>query len=221
MNEKSQQSADRPSGKVDVPVELRSKSLPSVTDSATNDESADLPITRSQESKGMAELPLEISMHIHCYVREYIALADKKAGFVFAGSAALLAFLYQKGATLQLLVNPGSWRFVDFVGVSALLGVIMSCFFAISVVFPRLRGSQKGFIFWLSIGKYQNSEAYSTKAQSLSQSEMNRELTSHAYELSKVCVCKYQNIRRSMISGVIGAVLAIVYFTLLSISLGT
>ncbi len=158
------------------------------------------PEAQEAGSFALIEARWKFADETHKYIREYIRLADQKAGFIFTACAALLALLYQKGVFQYLLKPPNEWHF----SVLALLSVLclsLAAFSSICVVVPRFKGHHRGYIFWNSIAGYEYSTQYYDTISDLSQSDLIRAKLEHCYELAKVCRSKYVMLRWSFLAG--------------------
>lgn len=195
-------------GQIPIPTELEGKGL-----GAPSSESA------HQTKEGVISTP-EISQqqgqdkyaqNLHMYVREYIAAADRKASFVFTIGAALLVYLYEKNIAVSWLVSPFSWSLSEIIAFVSMVGLSISCVLSVFVVFPRLSGSKRGFIFWESITEFNNPSEFAEAAQKLSTAEITRELLLHSYELSAICKKKYAILNWALRIGGVGAIATIIY----------
>jgi hypothetical protein len=151
---------------------------------------------------------------VHENISQNIQFADQKAGFLFAAVAAMLAFLYQKGITTAWMKNPASWHPGDYVAFAAVFGLAVGAFFAVAVVLPRTGGDSKGdsegLVFWKSIAKYKNAEAYANKVRE-PQSDLTEEMLHHCYELAKNCKLKYLFVHIAGWCGGIGLLASILF----------
>lgn len=208
MDNNSQQNKD--SSQIPVPEELEGKGLGAPPTVGTHKVEGIISTSDRNQQQGLDQY----AKHLHVYVREYISVADKKASFVFTIGAALLVYLYEKNITVSWLVNPLTWHFNEFIAFFAIVGLSISCVLAVVVIFPRLSGSKRGFIFWESITEFSSPIEFSTAAQKLTESELTKEILLHAHELSSVCKAKYRILNLSIRIGSIGAVSTIIYLLL-------
>ena len=158
---------------------------------------------RSASSSGARAKP-EFGSFIHKYILENIRFADQKATFVFAGTVAWLAFLYDDGVALRWLKAPISWSGIDviaFLGMSA-LAVGASCAFC--VIVPRTKGSRRGLVFWEAVAEYETGESYGEDLMKLSVDRLFLATASHCVDLAKVCRAKYRVLKWSLLCGVFG-----------------
>ena len=150
----------------------------------------------------------------HNYVQEYIKTADQKAAFFFAASTALVAFLYQVGSLQRWLSNPINWGLFEVLSFLATVGLSISALYCLWVVFPRLKGSMRGLVFFAAIAEYESSREYVADVLRKGGQELTESLLSHTHELAKVCKRKYQILRLGFWSGTIGIVATLILFIL-------
>tara|TARA_R110002110_G_scaffold158656_2_gene356158 strand:+ start:12427 stop:13080 length:654 start_codon:yes stop_codon:yes gene_type:complete len=200
---------DEESKSIEVPNELKGKGFGPSRKSSGSDYGTIVPSDSTDIDSSLGHQHSYIQ-HIHTYVREYISLADKKASFIFAVGSAILVYLYEKGTMSLWAIDLKSWGIAELVSISAISLLSISVSFAISVVFPRLGGSKKGFVFWGSIAQYQSASDFSDRAQRLADNDYYRELLRHTYEIAKICNRKYSLLNWSIRIGSVGAIVAIV-----------
>jgi hypothetical protein len=114
----------------------------------------------SSEQAVPSEYHAKFSEELHNYLREYIRNADQKATFFFAGATALLAFLHSQKGTSRWLKDVRTWTVVDGLAFLAMISLALSACALLSVVFPRLKGSRRGLIFFSAIAEYESSREY-------------------------------------------------------------
>lgn len=168
-------------------------------------------VVSSEESPCNLEVLDKYAKHVHSYIREYISFADKKASFVFTIAAAFLVYLYEKGIIALWMKLPNSWTIGDILAFVAVGGLFLSCLYAVSVVYPRLHGSKRGFIFWESIAEFESASQYTETAEKLKSEQIIQELLKHVYELSCICKAKYHRLNWAIRIGAVGAISAILY----------
>jgi hypothetical protein len=156
-------------------------------------------VTASAEADRKAN-PLEVALFaqsIHEYIREYIRLADQKSAFVFGGSTAGLAFLYQSSKTPVWIAHIGDWSLGRCIALLAMAVLASAGGTAIVAVSPRRRGSRSGLIFWDAILERSSWLDYASDLLGSSEEDLLREKIKHTYELAGVCRAKYDWLRRS------------------------
>lgn len=145
----------------------------------------------------------------HQYIREYIRLADQKATFYFAGTTALLAFLYKANLMHLWLKAPTQWVFADVLSFFASAGLVVSALACIFVVKPNTKGSMRGIIFFRAIVQFQSGTDYSNEVMGKRVRELTEAKLCHAYDLSKVCASKYGMLNIVVIAGAVGVAAAL------------
>ncbi len=195
-------------GQIPIPSELEGKGLNAPTlESAHQTSEGVISTPENSQQNGQDKY----AQHLHSYIREYIAAADRKASFVFTVGAALLVYLYEKNIAVSWLVSPFSWTLSEIIAFVSMAGLSVSCVLAVFVVLPRLSGSKRGFIFWESIVEFNSPTEFSEAAQKLSDTEVTRELLLHSYELSNICKKKYYILNWALRIGGVGAIATIIY----------
>lgn len=197
--------------KLGVPAELQGKSLSSPkTVDVTTDQAEDTP-TNYAEKKPSEENKLSFAQHTHLYIRDYIKLADTKAAFTFTIGAGLLAYLFEKEVAKSWLKAVSEWSLIDLIAFLAMFGLAISCILAIAVVFPRVKGSRRGHIFWSGIAEFGSPVEYVDSTTRLTEANVTSETLKHCYELSIICRSKYNILNYALIVGSVGAISTIVF----------
>ena len=155
----------------------------------------------------------EFAQFVHQYLREQIAFADQKAAFVFAGTAALLAYLRETQVFGTALRSSGP--ITGFARGSAVLAIgalIATALLALVVVFPRLRTSNRdGLVFWAAVRRAgRTQDEYMNVVRSLDSAATREEVARHAYDLAGIAQRKYSVLRLAILFGIasFGLVLA-------------
>lgn len=95
-----------------------------------------------------------------------------------------------------------------------MVGLAAGSALGVAVVYPRRRGSRRGFIYWESIVKHGSGETYADKIASLSETDLAREQLHHCFELASVCQRKYRTLTWALRAGTVGAFSALFYLLL-------
>jgi hypothetical protein len=156
----------------------------------------------------------DFSNAVHKYVRENIQLADQKATFFFTGATALLAFLFKNATSTYWLKPVMQWNVLDITAFIAMAGLGAGALLAISVVWPRLPGSRRGYIFWEAIAEFETAREYSDDLASLSAATLSQCVSQHCYDLSQICRTKYKRLRLSIWICSVGLAAAVCIFLL-------
>jgi hypothetical protein len=132
---------------------------------------------------------------VHVYIREYIRAADQKATFFFAGSTALLAFLYRSNVSGHWMKPIMDWNILDVVSFVAMTALAAGALAAVLVVIPRTPGSRRGLVFWEAIAEYSAARDYADDVATLSAATISQAKAEHSFDLAKVCRRKYRALR--------------------------
>lgn len=151
----------------------------------------------------------DFAQGLHAYCREQIALADQKAVFLFAGVAAMLAYLNNCGATERWLAPVAGWGLPEVLALLASLGLGLGALFSLLTVRPRLRGSAEGIFFWKGVLRFGTADGYAAQVLSRSDRDLVRERLLHSFELAAICDGKYAMLRRSFLLGGVGLITAV------------
>lgn len=147
----------------------------------------------------------------HGYISDYIKFADQKAAFVFTATTALLAFLYQAGASRRWLRPPWAWTFGDGLAFLAMLGLGMAALVSVVVIVPRLSGARRGFVFWESVAEFPSGADYTDAVLTLTAGELSRAKLEHCWELAGVCRRKYRVLGIAIWIGAFAVYTSVVY----------
>lgn len=144
------------------------------------------------------------------YLREFIALADQKAGFLFAVVAGMLAYLNSQQVAKLWMIDLGEWRLPHILAFVATVGLGASAFCCLKVIWPRLwtRSTPKGVIYWESIVETSlNGTEYADEVFNLTDTKIARAKLEHCYVLATIVSDKYKalNLAIWLGSGGLGA----------------
>jgi hypothetical protein len=156
----------------------------------------------------------KFSEEVHNYVREHIRNADQKATFFFAALTAILAFLNTQSVPGRWLKDIREWSFVDTLGFVSMIGLACGAGILLAVVFPRLKGSRRGILFFNAIAEYENSAEYAEDVLIRSEDYLVRTKLQHCFDLAKVCRAKYRMLRIGFWVGSTGVATALLFLIL-------
>jgi len=156
----------------------------------------------------------EFARHVHQYNREYIALADQKAAFVFATASALLVCLYQNDAQTRWLKSPSLWSASDLFVFAAMALLFASIALAAGVVLPRLVNTHRGFVFFNSIAEFESASEYAISISRESGDSLTSAILRHTYDLARICKRKYDMLFYALWCGAAGVSLSIIVLLL-------
>jgi hypothetical protein len=151
---------------------------------------------------------------VHQYIREYIRNADQKAASFFAAATAILALLSQRNTAVHWLKPVLSWRFLDGVAFLAMVGLAVSACVFLIVIFPRVKGSRRGILFFNAIAEHISGRDYAEEVLRQSVTDLTHAKLQHAYDLARICRTKYFVLHVGFWIGSVSTVFALLYLLL-------
>lgn len=148
------------------------------------------------------------------YLLEMIKMADDKAKAAFGVSAALLVYLVNTPPDVIIDANTApNWphAFAVIIWILAALGFATTSALSFFVLLPRMNTAIKGLTFFASIAEWESPEAYAEEVGRRTRTSLDRNTAMHNFELSNVAVKKYRSLNLSMLIGVFGFGLLIVF----------
>lgn len=203
MTDNTQQ---RQNERTSLPVPLGSEGAPLVTSMRSGEPTAssiqppDYPASQDKKE----EYQWRFAEETHLYVREYIRQADQKAAFFFAGSTALIAFLYKVELIHSWVKLPTQWVFTDMLSFAATIGLAISAFTCLSTVFPRLKGSKRGIVFFGAVAKFESNKDYANEVLQKDLGELIEAKLCHVHDIANVCGRKYRILKIGQWFGAVG-----------------
>src|SRR5260370_23057113 len=158
----------------------------------------------------------EFLWKVHSYTNDHIRFADTKAAFCVGIASALMGALFAskshelftKALTSQ---DVGHRTFLACVSLGAFVLLAISMGTAVTVVRPRLwTHSEKGFIFWGAVSKFDAGGAFAAQFAAQTEAELNECLSHHLYSLAKVCRRKYIWLIVAILTAAVGGAFAVV-----------
>jgi hypothetical protein len=162
------------------------------------------PQVNATPNEKKTELQWKFAEETHQYLREYIRQADQKSAFFFAGSTALIAFLYKTNLVHHWIKSPAQWAFVDMLSFVAIIGLVASAFACLATIFPRLKGSKRGYVFFGAIAEFEARKDYVFDVLQRDVVELIEAKLCHVYDLALICRRKYTILKIGQWSGAIG-----------------
>lgn len=157
----------------------------------------------NQSSPTLKKHHTEFASFEEAYIARYIALADTKASFVFAGASAVLVYLFNKDEIRAIAKNP-AWSpscVLLYIGIWFL---IIAAVYAFATIMPRLTTSGDGVVYFGSVASHSSARDYRSAVASMSESDFSTARITHCYDLARVCQRKYAALRRAMMSLPVG-----------------
>ena len=138
----------------------------------------------------------------HKYIREFISSADHKAQWYIAFASGLLAWLNTKKILTEFWsITWAEWRVLDILSLVSILGLSVCVLFSLLTIWPRLKGSKKGIVFFGSIAEYETCNEYLADVLKKTDQEIVIEKLRHVYELAKVCNDKFSYLKIAVWTG--------------------
>lgn len=174
------------------------------------------PEIKVSEEKKYSDIAKEIASSIREYISVYISLADAKAGILIGVDSGLLAAFYFHGPKLfQKSFN--IWGVLDVISFLGYLFLVGGIYSALLVVWPRTSSvKQKGLISWIHVSNYDKVEAYIQDIFSANESQIVENLYRLNYDLAVICKRKYHWLSSAFKLTVIGCIISIVVFIVIS-----
>ena len=147
---------------------------------------------------------------VHGYLRQNITWADQKAGFIFAGASAFLAYLESRHA-FDFLRGDAPFRARHILLIAAAVSLLIAAAAAFATYWPRLKGMRAGLVFWGAIAANPSPRAYVDRVQEKTGRDLAVAKLEHSHELAKICEQKFKWADAATRFGVIGFSLAILY----------
>lgn len=125
------------------------------------------------------------------YVRNYIQLADAKAGLCFGLISAVLGYLVSRDNVQPLILKPSCTA--EFgIASTAMLFLLAAAACAFAVIAPRLSSpTREGIIFFGAVARRASGNDYVKDVASRSPEELTALRLKHCFDTSKVCDRKY------------------------------
>jgi hypothetical protein len=188
----------------EVEVNDQSSIAPQTIDNETNKEPTRI---LSDQLSNSSKIHWLFACETHKYVRDLINNSDTKAYQYIAFASGLLTYMHTTHKIPTFIAKPlKEWCLLETL---CLFGLIFCLIFAILVVFPNLKGSKKGIIFFNSVAEYESYNEYIGDVLKKVDPEITGEYLRHIHELSKICTTKFKRLRVSFCSGIIGLIAAL------------
>lgn len=132
------------------------------------------------------------------YIRHYVALADTKAGVIFALAAGIIGYLLNDDEMRSTILAPScSSEFVVLLLALASLGIVAALTFF--VVAPRLFApSNEGLVFFGAVAKKASSDNFLSEIGASSDEQLTEARLKHCYDTAKVCSRKYELLKAAI-----------------------
>lgn len=133
------------------------------------------------------------------YVRHYIALADTKAGVIFALASGIIGYLLNDDNVQILLLSPScSTEFVISILALLFLGVVATLAFLVFA--PRLADpSKEGLVFFGAVADKTTSDKYVQDVAGSTEQDLTKARLKHCYDTASVCARKYKLLKAAIL----------------------
>jgi|GEM_PF-3279913 len=214
MSGRSQGSIGETTAAGTVPPELEGKTLlePEEANQAAPEEA--LAKRPDEQSETAAPGLGAFEERTHSYLWENVVLADQKAAFLFAGLAAALAYLHEKGISRRWLADPKTWGAENWLAFLAVAGLIGGAALALLVVLPRFSGAPRGVVYWKAIARFKSGGSYAQHVRGLGQSDLHEAILSHCFELARIAKKKFGLFHLALWIGAVGFVSALLHLAI-------
>lgn len=140
---------------------------------------------------------------VHGSLMQNITLADRKAGILFTLVSAALLFLFTR--LPQALATP-----TGALWLAVVVLLVAGAGSAFLVVFPRIRRSGPGVLFWGAVAAQPDRHAYIAEVCRQAPATLARGKLGYCYDLACICTRKFHMLRLAMACSALGLVLFLV-----------
>ncbi|WP_342577301.1 Pycsar system effector family protein [Psychrobacillus sp. FSL K6-2843] len=130
--------------------------------------------------------------HNITYISDYIKFADTKAGVALSLNLLMIGFLGKASKEI-------GFNYLSITDVGMYLSLIFlltsAYFFIFRILWPRYSQNTDFYMSWGGIGSFSNQNDYLIRLGSKSEDEFLEDMAIQNYDLSKVAVAKYSNLK--------------------------
>jgi hypothetical protein len=139
-------------------------------------------------------------------LQDNIILCDAKSGVLLAFTGAMIVFCLDTFVSLQRAAPAADpWRqFAHALFLLAALGFLVSCYFSLATVVPRLRRGKADHVFWEAPVFRLSEDAYVAEMEKLDTKIERNDMLRHLYLLAGVCRTKFNHFQVAIRFGQIG-----------------
>ncbi|MEP2706253.1 MAG: Pycsar system effector family protein [Roseibium sp.] len=142
------------------------------------------------------------------YIRQYVLLADTKAGFSFGIASVVLIALFND-TELRTQITTAHWSVASVFGYASILFLAVSCWFSFNVIVPRVSQVSETLFSFVEVSKRDDAEHYVRDLTSATSEELLKARAKHCYDTSLVCMQKYACLNKAIWFGVPGLAAAL------------
>lgn len=140
---------------------------------------------------------------VHGSLMQNITLADRKAGILFTLVSAALLFLFTRVPQTLDGTTGALW-------LAVVVLLVAGAGSAFLVVFPRIRRSGPGVLFWGAVAAQPDRHAYIAEVCRQEPAALARGKLGYCYDLARICARKFHMLRLAMMCSAAGLVLFLV-----------
>lgn len=141
------------------------------------------------------------------YVGSYIGLADTKAAWTFAVASGGLAYMLGiDGFRQAMLGHALAWSSTTALFLATAILLLLSAAFSFLVIVPRLSTSGEGIVYFGAVAKRSSASDYVRDIASRKAPDLAEARLKHCYDISKVCLTKYQQLKKAILFGLPGLI---------------
>lgn len=133
----------------------------------------------------------EFAGFLEAYVRHYISQADAKAGILFGVLASSIGYLFARPGFHNLIFRP-RWEWPGALALPCAALFLSAAVAALLVVAPRMGRPGTGIVFFGSVTRFADADAYVAAVRELDRNGLVAARLRHGYDVSGVCWRKYR-----------------------------
>jgi len=142
--------------------------------------------------------------HNLVYIGDYVKFADGKAGVALGATLLMLGFF----GKIAKINGFSDLSFGEYSLLIGLIPLVAACyFFILKVLWPSYPTTSNAYMSWGGIGSFSDSQEYANHLDSKSTDQFIKDMTEQNYNIAKVCLNKYKNLKIGFICLTVGAVI--------------
>jgi hypothetical protein len=135
------------------------------------------------------------------YVSRYIGLADTKAAGAFAVSSGSIAYIVGNIRLQTFLLQP-AWNPHFVLSITTFALLITSALCSFRVIAPRFSSSGEGIVYFGAVANRKSADDFVCDVASRGEGELTEARLKHCYDISRICVRKYEYLGKAIVVGV-------------------
>lgn len=151
---------------------------------------------------------IEIQIKNYEWLLGSINSADVKAGYLFGLDLAMLAvFISESDNLISESPVTSCWLFVILTIVASVC-LLISLFWAVKTILPRLRKESHSIFYFKSINVLDKDE-YNDRVNSLTEDDLAKDLNNQIYIISQIAEIKFKNVKFGFIFFIIAFIIVV------------